>query len=65
MGSNPTLSARYIWRIRKYLPERHGQTCKILAMKRTTVLLEFSDGYRVVTSLNFIRKEGKHEKKTS
>lgn len=45
------------WRIRKWHPERHGQRCRVLARgKMNSCLLEFVDGYRVITSRNFIRK---------
>ena len=47
----------YFWRIEKWLPERRNQACRILAVGRGfKCLVEFEDGYRVVTSGNFIRK---------
>jgi hypothetical protein len=47
----------YIWRIKKRLPERYGKLCNILVRgKMNSCLLEFEDGFKVVTSRNFIRK---------
>jgi hypothetical protein len=47
----------YRWRVRTKLPERFGQSCRVLARGRlNSVLVEFGDGKRVVTSRNFVRK---------
>lgn len=47
----------HYWRIRKYLPERFGQHCRVLATgKKNTVLIEFADGWRVVTIRYFVRR---------
>lgn len=47
----------YYWRVRTRLPERFGQACKVLVRGRmNSCLVEFEDGYRVVTSRNYIRK---------
>ncbi len=49
----------YTWRVRTRLPERFGQVCRVLARSRrmNSALVEFvSDGYRVVTSRNYLRK---------
>lgn len=48
----------YVWRVRKYLPERFGQACRLVTVGRmNSVLVEFeSDGYRVVTSRYFVRQ---------
>lgn len=47
----------YYWRVRSRLPERFGQHCKVLARGRmNNCLVEFEDGYRVVTSRNYIRR---------
>jgi hypothetical protein len=47
----------YFWRWRKRLPERRGQPCRILARGRLgSVLVEFADGCRVVTSRYAVRK---------
>jgi hypothetical protein len=45
----------HIWRIRKWLPERYGQLCRIVATgSMRSVLIEFSDGWRVVTCRHFL-----------
>ena len=47
----------HYWRVRTKLPERFGQPCRVLARgKMNSCLVEFSDGYRVITSRNFVRK---------
>lgn len=48
---------KYRWRVRARLPERFGQLCAILVKSRrmNSVLVEFEDGYRVVTSINYVR----------
>jgi len=46
----------YIWYWRKKLPERKNQRCRILARgKMNSVLVEFEDGYRVITSRYAVR----------
>ena len=47
---------RWVWRAR--LPDRYGQHCRVLARGTlNSCLLEFvTDGWRVVTSRNGIRK---------
>ena len=48
----------YIWYWRCRLPERKGQRCKILARgSMNSILVEFEDGYRVITSFHAVRKE--------
>jgi len=48
---------KYYWRIRKWLPERFGQLCRILARgKMNSIIVEFEDGFRVCTSRYFVRK---------
>ena len=45
------------WRVRKWLPDRYGQRCRVVARGRMNAcLLEFEDGHRVVTNRWFIRK---------
>jgi hypothetical protein len=46
------------WIGRNFLPERHGQLCKIKvkAKKRRTCILEFEDGYLTVTNVALIRR---------
>lgn len=48
----------YVWRVKTRLPERKGTRCRVLARGRmNSCLVEFeSDGYRVVTSRNYLRK---------
>lgn len=51
----------YIWRLKKWLPERHGQQCKVLVRGKSggprNVLVEFSDGYKVVGTRFCVKKE--------
>lgn len=43
------------WRVR--LPERRGQLCRVLARgAMNSVLVEFADGYRVITSRFAVRR---------
>lgn len=46
-----------VWRVRTRLPERFGMHCRILvrASQMNSVLVEFQDGYKVVTSRHFVR----------
>ncbi len=48
----------YIWYWRAKLPNRKGQRCKILVRSKrmNSILVEFTDGYTVVTSRNAVRK---------
>lgn len=47
----------HTWRIRKYLPERFGQRCRVLAVgKRNSALVEFEDGWKVLTIRYFVRR---------
>lgn len=47
----------HYWRIRKWLPERFGQPCRLLARgKMNSCLVEFADGTRVITSRWSVRK---------
>jgi len=47
----------YRWRVRTKLPERFGQTCHVLARgKMNSALVQFEDGFRVITSRNFVRR---------
>ena len=49
-----------IWFWKTRLPERKGTVCRILASgKMNSVLVEFEDGYRVVTSRYAIRRNKK------
>jgi hypothetical protein len=47
----------YIWFWKSRLPARKGQACRILARgKMNSILVEFEDGYKVVTSRYAVRK---------
>ena len=57
---------KYYWRVSTRLPERKGQRCNVLIRgKMNSCLVEFEDGYRVVTSRNYIRKAVDTEGKLS
>ncbi len=46
-----------VWFWRKWLPERKGQRCRIIARgKMNAALIEFEDGYRVISSRYAVRK---------
>ena len=49
----------YYWRVRTKLPERFGQACRCpVRGRKNSVLVVFEDdGFQVVTSRHFIRKE--------
>lgn len=48
----------HIWYWRKRLPERKGQRCRVLARGAlNSILVEFHDGFRVVTSRYAVRKQ--------
>lgn len=55
----------YVWVWKKRLPERHGQRCALLIISapRTmnNCLLQFQDGFLVITSLNGIRRAKPHD----
>ena len=47
----------YYWFWRKRLPDRKGQPCRVLVRgKMNSALVEFPDGYRVVTSRFAVRR---------
>jgi len=55
----------YIWRVHTRLPERFGQACRVLIRsKMNSCLVEFEDGYKVITSRNYIRKKKEHKSTT-
>lgn len=46
-----------VWRVKTRLPERQGQACRVLVRGRmNSCLVEFEDGFQVVTSRNYVRK---------
>lgn len=47
----------HYWRIRKWLPERFGQKCRVLARGAlNSAMVQFEDGTIVITSRYFVRK---------
>ena len=57
MVSKDAMHSTHVWRIKTRLPERKGQSCRVLARgKLNTCLVEFADGTRVVTSRWAVRK---------
>lgn len=48
----------HYWFWKKWLPERHGQPCRIVALGRrmNSALIEFADGSRVVTIRYAVRR---------
>jgi hypothetical protein len=49
--------ATHVWRVRTRLPERFGQGCRVLAAGgMNSVLVEFGDGYRVLSSRHYLRR---------
>jgi hypothetical protein len=47
----------HYWRVRTRLPDRFGDPCRILARGRmNSILVEFADGHRTVTSRNYVRR---------
>lgn len=47
----------HYWRWRKYLGERYGQACRVVTIgTMNSALIEFEDGYRVVSSRYAVRK---------
>ena len=47
----------YIWRVKTRLPERKGTRCNVLVRGgMNSCLVEFEDGYKVITSRNYLRK---------
>jgi len=56
------LSEEYpmVWFWRRKLPERKGQSCRVLVRgKMNSVLVEFMDGHTVVTSRFAVRRRKK------
>lgn len=47
----------HVWYWRKWLPERRGQPCRIVAVGRlNSALVQFEDGYLVVTNRRAVRR---------
>jgi hypothetical protein len=48
----------HIWYWRSRLPERKGQPCRVIATGRmNSILVEFEDGHRVITSRYAVRQK--------
>ena len=48
---------QYVWRVKTRLPERYKTPCRVIVRGRmNSCLVEFEDGYRVVTSRNYVMK---------
>ncbi len=57
MPSRPMPDFPYVWFWRKKLGERKGDPCRVLVRgKMNSILVEFEDGYQVVTSRFAVRK---------
>ncbi len=50
---------KHVWFWRKWLSERKGQECRILvrAKRMNSILIEFDDGFKVVTSRWAVREK--------
>ena len=46
----------HIWIGRRFLPNRHGQLCRVLLARRGKFLLEFQDGWKVATVRGTFRR---------
>lgn len=47
----------YYWRVKTRSAERKGERCRVLVRgAMNSCLVEFEDGYKVVTSRNYIRR---------
>jgi len=47
----------HVWRLKKWLPERYGEPCRVLARGRNgNTLVEFADGFRVVGTRWCVRR---------
>lgn len=47
----------HVWFWRKWLGDRNGQPCRVLARgKMNSILVEFADGFKVITSRYAVRK---------
>lgn len=49
----------HVWIGRRFLPDRYGQSCRILVAHRGKFLLQFADGWRVATVRGTFRKAGR------
>jgi hypothetical protein len=67
--SNSMIDYPYRWRVHTRLPERFGQACRIIPTPavagkprdypggaKGSGIVEFDDGYKVITSRRYVRK---------
>ena len=48
---------QHFWRVKTRLPERYMALCRVIVRGRmNSCLVEFEDGYKVVTSRNYVMK---------
>ena len=60
-----SVTTEYVWRWRARLPERWGHRCRVVARGRlNSILVEFEDGFRVVTSRYAVRRAVMAERPT-
>jgi hypothetical protein len=51
----------YYWRVKTRYPERKGQFCRVISRgKMNSCLVEFADGFKTITSRNYVRKHKIH-----
>ena len=46
----------YYWRLKKHLPERKGQRCRIVERDGKSVKVDFEDGFQVWANILAVRK---------
>lgn len=57
IGSKEAVMFDHVWYWRVRLSDRKGQLCRVLARgKMNNILVEFEDGYRVVTARYAVRR---------
>ena len=55
----------HYWYWKSRLPDRKDQACKILARgKMNSILVEFEDGFKVITSRYAVRKQSTGDHRT-
>lgn len=47
----------HVWIGRRFLPERYGQSCRLLKAHRGKFILEFTDGWLVLTVRGTFRRK--------
>ena len=57
MTLTPEKDYPYIWRVSTRHPERKGQRCRVVIRGgMNSALVEFEDGFYIITSRNYLRK---------